>query len=77
MSVQQCWKMSSGFMSCPLVTVTRHFRGGYFRDPKDQGEIKVTWVTMVREDRKDIVGSLACRVFLDLQYVHVVLTRSP
>lgn len=49
----------------------------YFRDPKDQGEIRVTWAIMVREDRKDTVDSLACRVFLDLRYVQAVLVSSP
>lgn len=48
----------------------------YFRDPKDQGEIRVTWAIMVREDRKDTVDSLACRVFLDLRYVQAVLVSS-
>lgn len=41
----------------------------YFRDPKDPGEIRGTWVITVREDRKDTEDSLVCRVFLDLQYV--------
>lgn len=38
-----------------------------FRDPKDLGEIRVTWVIMEREGRRDIEDSLVCRVFLDLQ----------
>lgn len=40
-----------------------------FRDPKDPGETRVTWVITVREDRKDTEDSLVCRVFLDLRYV--------
>lgn len=42
-SVQQCWKMSSRFMSCPLVTITRHFLGGIFQGPQgprgDKGDL--------------------------------------
>lgn len=38
-----------------------------FRDLKDQEEIRVIWVIMEREDRRDIGALLVCRVFLDLQ----------
>lgn len=39
----------------------------FFRDLKDQEEIKVIWEIMENEVRKVIVVSLVCRVFQDLR----------